>query len=519
MADSDLLFGSDDQITEQNQDIKTPQGRPWRVLIVDDEEQVHKVTKLVLSQCDFDHAPIELVHAYSMKEAQAILNEQEPFALALIDVVMETDDAGLKLVQYIRETLQDSEIRLVLRTGQPGQAPEETVISKYDINDYKNKTELTSTKLRTLLYSTLRSYRDIRTIVANRQGLFNLIEATSKIVDSQRLAVFASAVLEEIETLLNLDSDSVCAHTPVDAVAAKSDMQKYQILAATGNVKKLLDSTHKLPSEIINYFDQAKGDHHSLYDDPVYIGYYNTPAAGENLLYVKPNAPLSRMGSHLLDIYTRCVAITHHNLQQKNEIHRSRQEMVYVLSETIERRMPDESNHVRRVSKMAFLLAQAIGMNENSCERIKLAAPLHDIGTIGIPDEILTKRGKYTQQDKDIMAAHTDIGATILNKSQRPILKMASTIAAQHHEYWDGNGHPHGLKGEEIDLSARIVTVVDIIDALGCHKSYRSPFTEDEIRSFIIENSGKIFEPRLAELALELLPQFQHIRSEHPDKH
>ena len=519
MADSDLLFGSDDHIVEVDQDITTPQGRPWRVLIVDDEDQVHKVTKLVLSQCDFDQAPIELVHAYSMKEAQAILHAQEPFALALIDVVMETDDAGLLLVQYIRESLKDNEIRLVLRTGQPGQAPEETVIAKYDINDYKNKTELTSTKLRTLLYSTLRSYRDIRTIAANRQGLFNLIDATSKIVDSQRLAVFASAVLEEIETLLNLNSDSVCAQTSVDAVAAKADSRKYEILAATGNVKKLLDATHQLPQDIIKYFDQAKIEHHSLYDNPVYIGYYHTPAAGENLLYVKPNAPLSRMGSHLLDIYTRCVAITHHNLQQKNEIQRSRQEMVYVLSETIERRMPDESNHVRRVSKMAHLLAQTIGMNEGSCERIKLAAPLHDIGTIGIPDEVLTKTGKYSPEDINVMAAHAEIGATILNKSHRPILKMASTIAAQHHENWDGNGHPKGLKGEEIDLSARIVTVVDIIDALGCKKSYRNAFSDEEIRSFVTEHSGKIFDPKLATHALELLPQFQQIRAEHPDSH
>ena len=96
---------------------------------------------------------------------------------------------------------------------------------------------------------------------------------------------------------------------------------------------------------------------------------------------------------------------------------------------------------------------------------------------------------------------------------------MASTIAAQHHENWDGNGHPKGLKGEEIDLSARIVTVVDIIDALGCKKSYRNAFSDDEIRSFVTEHSGKIFDPKLATHALELLPQFQQIRAEHPDSH
>lgn len=209
MSDSDLLFGQDEPVEDVISTEETFPTHVWRILIVDDEEQVHKVTSLVLNKCKFDNDPIELVHAYSMKEATEIMHEQAPFALALVDVVMETDDAGLRLVQYIREELKDEDIRLVLRTGQPGQAPEETVIARYDINDYKNKTELTSTKLKTLLYSALRSYRDIRTIAANRQGLFNLIAATSKIVDTDQLPVFASAVLEEVGTLLNLESDAV----------------------------------------------------------------------------------------------------------------------------------------------------------------------------------------------------------------------------------------------------------------------------------------------------------------------
>lgn len=517
MSDSDLLFGSDEpvQITEQEESRVT--HFTWRVLIVDDEEQVHKVTALVLNQCEFDNNPIELVHAYSMKEATEVLQAQEPFALALVDVVMETDDAGLRLVQYIREELQDTDVRLVLRTGQPGQAPEETVISKYDINDYKNKTELTSTKLKTLLYSALRSFRDIRTIAANRQGLYNLIEATSKILDTDKLQVFASAVLEEIGTLLNLDSDAVCTHTPVDALAAKSQHANYAILAATGAIKEALEKDHNLPKEITQYFDQAKQAHKGIHEDDVYIGYYNTQLVGENLLYVKPNSPLNKMGSHLLDIYTRCVSITHNNLHHKDQIQKSRQEMVYVLSETIEKRIPEESNHVRRVSQMAYLLARKAGMDEGTCERIKLAAPLHDIGTIGIPDDVLNKKGKYTEEDIKIMRNHTEIGATILGKSERPILKVASTIAAQHHEYWDGTGNPKGLQGENIHIAARIVSIVDVIDALGSHKSYRSAYPKEEIIDFVKENRGRMFDPQLAEHALSLMEEFEKIRLSHPD--
>jgi response regulator RpfG family c-di-GMP phosphodiesterase len=519
MSDSDLLFEDSDTPEQQTSEPSHPKRPNWRILIVDDEEQVHKVTSLVLSDCRFDQADVEIVHAHSRMQAQEILQNQPPFALALVDVVMETDDAGLRLVRYIREDLKDKDIRLVLRTGQPGQAPEETVIEKYDINDYKNKTELTSTKLRTLLYSALRSYRDIRTITANRQGLYNLIEATSKIVDTQQLPVFASAVLEEIGTLLNLEAEAVCTHTPVDAVAAKTFHQHYSILAATGKIRALLANSvnAELPREITQYFDQAKSDRSSIHNENVYIGYYNIQAAGENLLYVRPNAKLNKIGCHLLDIYTKCVAITHNNLHQKETIRQSRQELVYVLSETIERRLPDESNHVRRVSKMAYLLAHEAGLNDNTCERIKLAAPLHDIGTIGIPDHILTKQTFYTQSDKDIMAKHTGIGANILGKSERPVLKMASRIAAQHHEHWDGTGQPNKLKGEEIDLVARIVSIVDVIDALGCHKAYRPAFTQQEIIGFLQKGSAVQFDPNLVTLALKLMPEFKKIRLQYPD--
>lgn len=519
MSDSDLLFGEDD--APEHVDTLPASERPkWRILIVDDEEQVHKVTSLVLSTCTFDHASIELTHAYSMKEAKQLITDEPPFALALIDVVMETDNAGLHLVQFIREEIKDKDIRLVLRTGQPGQAPEETVIERYDINDYKNKTELTSTKLRTLLYSALRSYRDIQTIQANRQGLYNLIGATSKIVDTHQLPVFASAVLEEIGTLLNLEGGAVCTHIPVDAVAAKSLPHHYAILAATGKIKELLEHSPdaKLPSEITHYFDQAKLDQSSIHNEEVYIGYYNIQATGENLLYVRPNAKLNKIGCHLLDIYTKCVAITHNNLHQKEGIRQSRQELVYVLSETIERRIPNESNHVRRVSKMAFLLAQATGLSANICERLKLAAPLHDIGTIGIPDHILTKQTRYNESDKAIMARHTEVGANILSKSERPVLQMASRIAAQHHEQWDGNGHPNKLKGEEIDIAARIVSIVDVIDALGCHKAYRPAFSQSEIITFVKDGSGTLFDPTLAATALTLMSEFQKMRLRFPDE-
>lgn len=136
----------------------------WKILIVDDEQDIHKITKLVLKPLIYDNRSVEFFSAYSAVEAFSVLEKEPQIAIVLLDVVMETDDAGLVLVKRIREELKNSKVRIILRTGQPGQAPEKSVISKYDINDYKEKTELTTTKLFTSVISSLRSYRDIKTL-------------------------------------------------------------------------------------------------------------------------------------------------------------------------------------------------------------------------------------------------------------------------------------------------------------------------------------------------------------------
>lgn len=141
----------------------------WKVLLVDDDEQMHQVTRLALSGFEFDNRKLELISAYSGAEARVLCQQHNDIALALVDVVMETEHAGLDLVRFIREDLNNRVIRLVLRTGQAGQAPEDSVIREYEIDDYKEKTDLTTQKLKTVLYSMLRSYRDLKLIEAQKK--------------------------------------------------------------------------------------------------------------------------------------------------------------------------------------------------------------------------------------------------------------------------------------------------------------------------------------------------------------
>ncbi|MEW6500772.1 MAG: response regulator, partial [Thermodesulfobacteriota bacterium] len=150
----------------------------WKVLIVDDEEEVHAVTRLVLKDFQFAGKGLTFLGAYSGKEAMRLIAEHPDTAVIFLDVVMERHSAGLEVVRHVREELKNSFVRIILRTGQPGQAPEEKVIVEYDINDYKEKTELTAQKLFTSMVASLRAYRDILTIEANRRGLEKIIEAT-----------------------------------------------------------------------------------------------------------------------------------------------------------------------------------------------------------------------------------------------------------------------------------------------------------------------------------------------------
>jgi signal transduction histidine kinase len=201
----DLLFGdeiesSSDKSTTESSDSKYH----YQILVVDDDEYVHQLTKMVLRGFRFDGHPIELISALSAKEAIDYLGEHDNVAVALVDVVMETDDAGLQLVNHIRNVYSNNEIRLLIRTGQPGAAPEESVFQDYDINDYLSKTDITAHKLRMALLNALRSYRDIRHAVdLQKQIMLAEQESRTAAAASEAKSQFLAHMSHEIRTPLN----------------------------------------------------------------------------------------------------------------------------------------------------------------------------------------------------------------------------------------------------------------------------------------------------------------------------
>jgi putative two-component system response regulator len=168
--------------------------------------------------------------------------------------------------------------------------------------------------------------------------------------------------------------------------------------------------------------------------------------------------------------------------------------------------------HIRRMGEYAAILAQATGLEAEAVEEIRLAAPMHDIGKIGVADAILKKPGKLTAEEFNQIKEHTTIGASILEGSQIVLLNLARDIALHHHEKWNGSGYPLGLHGENIPLCARIVAICDVYDALVSDRVYRPALPEDKALAIMKEGRGTHFDPQILDLFLNQLPQIHSIR-------
>lgn len=203
--------------------------------------------------------------------------------------------------------------------------------------------------------------------------------------------------------------------------------------------------------------------------------------------------------------------------EQTQEIRESREEIAIRLISASEERDNETGAHVRRIGLYAAEMGTLLGWSQLEVDTIRGAAPMHDIGKIGVPDAILQKPGSLTDEEWKLMRAHTTMGARILKASRVPFIQMGARIAACHHEKWDGSGYPNGLAGEEIPVEARITAVVDVYDAL-CHKRhYKESWPETRVVEFMLAGRGLHFEPRLLDLFLENLDAMRAIREANPD--
>jgi response regulator RpfG family c-di-GMP phosphodiesterase len=488
----------------------------WKILLVDDEPEIHDVTRLVLGGFRFEDKRLNILSALTTEQAKHLLAVHNDIAMILLDVVMESDRSGLDLVEYIRNVIGNRNVRIVLRTGQPGQAPEHEVITRYDINDYKEKTELTVQKLATTMFASLRAYRDIMTIEANKRGLEQVIAASAHIFSHERTTEFASAVLSQLAGLVGMERGAL--YCKIDE-RAEEDGHRLLVTAATGDfsghVAKLAEET--LPPHILESLHSAHASKRHQFRKDHYVLHFTDSQHTESLLYVGEAWNLSDLDYKLVEVFCTNVSIGFENLHLNQELFDSQMETIFLLAGAAESRSQETAAHVRRVGHIAEYLAKLYGLEKSVCDTLAHASPLHDIGKIGIPDAILNKPGIHTPEETVIMRRHVEIGHQMLAQSKRGIMQMAAEIALSHHENWDGSGFPKGLAGEDIPISGRITMLADVFDALGSRRCYKEAWPAERIREFIVAQNGIKFEPRLVQLLLDHWDEVEAIRTRFPD--
>jgi len=521
---SDQVASPDDDWLIDDSASATPHSpvlAPWQVLVVDDEPDVHAVTRLALTGVKYKGRPLELRSAYSGKEGLQALREHKDIALVLLDVVMETDHAGLELVKQVREELENSLVRIVLRTGQPGQAPEQEVILSYDINDYKAKTELTAQKLFTTIISSLRAYESLYVIERSRQGLDKILEAAANLYQIQSLREFASGVLHQIGAILDVGADGIlCACEYHDSAAGP-----LEVIAATGLFSELHKTGELDPSSsIYQAMQRAAQERTCIFDYPNAVLYFSTQANRKFVVYFTPPWPLPDVDQELLKVYCNRIAAAFDNLYYHTQMRRAQEATVVALADLAEYRDTDTGDHVLRVQRLTNAIARRMAANgefpgiltPRFLELVGMASILHDVGKVSTPDHILHKPGKHDPAEWEIMKQHASVGGSILEKAAGMVegasyLSMGAEIATGHHEHYNGNGYPKGLSGEAIPLSARIVAVVDVFDALMHERPYKAPWPLADSVAYIRDQAGRHFDPRVVEVFLEIM------REEHPE--
>jgi diguanylate cyclase (GGDEF)-like protein len=309
-TNDDFLFIDD---SDEDEILDDSGKETWKVLIVDDDPEIHSVTQLALSDLVVLGKRLEYIHAYSGRDACQLIEQHDDIVLVLLDVVMETDDAGLNVVKHIREELKRQDIRIVLRTGQPGYAPEESVIKDYDINDYKTKTELTRRKLVTTVFAAIRSYQQIDSVTKNRVGLEKIIGSAAELLELHTVHEYAEGVLSQIDAFSDAQASLFCARGQ-GIVEGADDLSLY-ILGQQGVssvlVNQKLDTIKdKEAVQLISSCFQQKQN--QFYNNRLAL--YITSGGFRAVVYAELVEPLNEIERQLIEVFLTNISIGYENV-------------------------------------------------------------------------------------------------------------------------------------------------------------------------------------------------------------
>jgi signal transduction histidine kinase/CheY-like chemotaxis protein len=363
MADDEIVQFIDDDDDQPHSD----PSRRWKIAIIDDEPAVHDGTRFALGDYQLNGEGLEILSAYSAAEGRQLMRSHPDVAVVLLDVIMENDTAGLDLVEFIREDLKNETARIILRTGQPGQAPERRVIVDYDINDYKAKTELTADKLFTALTAALRGYQQLQRMVETRRGLEIIIEAASTLFDFKSMQRLAEGVLTQIASLLNVD----CAGILVLREPQNSH-ETFSVLAGSGCYSRFVgtDVSQMIEHDLRHLVEEAFTRRQHEFSSRRSVLYIKTLSGREVVVVLEAARHLSDTDRALVEIFCSRLSIAFDNVILYEQLQRANTR----LEERVAERTQDLTTANRRLAAQWARLRQA-----NSFKSEILGTVAHDL--------------------------------------------------------------------------------------------------------------------------------------------
>jgi len=363
MADDDIVQFVDDNDGKP----RAEQSRRWKIAVIDDEPAVHEGTRYALADYQLHGQGLEILSAYSAVEGRRLMRSHPDVAVVLLDVIMESDTAGLELVEFIRGDLKNDTVRIILRTGQPGQAPERRVIVDYDINDYKAKTELTADKLFTALTAALRGYQQLQRMVETRRGLEIIIDAASTLFDFKSMQRLAEGVLTQIASLLNVD----CAGILV-LREPQSLQESFSVLAGSGCYSRFTgaDGSQSIDHDLRQLVEEAFVRRRHEFSAQRSVLYIQTVSGSEVVVVLEAARHLSETDRTLVEIFCSRLSIAFDNVLLYEQLHRAN----VGLEERVAERTHDLTTANRRLAAQWARLRQA-----NSFKSEILGTVAHDL--------------------------------------------------------------------------------------------------------------------------------------------